>query len=198
MTLALGPVSGDANYAWYAPTAPTPYSVKFSIKDAFTFLGGFVVGLTGDSHQPDFTQCAIDGAIIAEEVNWILGYVHQKDYVMVVKLIIGFIQDLPGTLVSPCKAGIAEEFDLLKDWVEGLFDDVAKLLETVAKNLIMHTETLTRLVGEIEASADADNYYTVGKDVADLLVLATGPIQKASLADCITCFESEEASVFLQ
>ena len=153
------------------------------------------MGLTGDSHQPDFRTCEIDGAIMAEEVKWILGYVHQKEYVMVVKLIIGFIMDLPGTLVSPCKAGIGEEFDLLKNWTEGLFQDVGKLVETVAMNLLLHTESLTHLVDEIEASAQADDYFKVGKDIADLLVLAAGPIQKASLEDCITCFESEEAQL---
>ena len=61
---------------------------------------------------------------------------------MVIKLLIAFVEDLPTTLISPCKAGIADEFNLLKNWMEGLFDDVGKLLETAAKNLLLHTETL--------------------------------------------------------
>ena len=60
----------------------------------------------------------------------------------------------------------------------------------------MHTETLTQLVGDIESNAAADNYYTVGKDVADLLVLAMGPIENEfDLNACISCFEEQE---FLQ
>ena len=95
---------------------------------------------------------------------------------MLVKLIIGFIEDLPDLVVGPCKVGISEEFDLLKNWFEGMFDDIDKLLEKVAINLGTHTETLLALVGDIESSAAAEDFFKVGHDVADLLVLAAGPI----------------------
>ena len=104
---------------------------------------------------------------------------------MVIKLLIAFVEDLPTTFISPCKAGIADEFNLLKNWMEGLFDDVGKLLETAAKNLLLHTETLMQLVGEIEAAADQGEFFSMGKDVADLFVLAVGPIQKVNLTHSI-------------
>ena len=145
MTLALGPINKSDEEYWLALSEPasTLENVQFEIKDVFSFLGGFLMKLTGDSHLPDFSQCEVDGAIIGKEVQWILGYVHKKEYPMVVKLIIAFIKDLPDTLISPCKAGISDEFDLLEHWIEGLFHDVGKLVEKVAKNLLLHTEALT-------------------------------------------------------
>lgn len=170
VTETVGPITPSA------PALQNLDNVEFNVKDALSFVGGLVVGLAGESHQPDFTQCGIDAAIIYKEIGWILGYVHKKEYVMVVKLLVAFVEDLPDTLVSPCEAGISDEFNLLKNWVEGLFEDPGKLIETVAKNLLMHTETLASLVGKIESSAAQDDFFSVGKDVADLFVLATGPI----------------------
>ena len=42
--------------------------LHFKIKDALSFVGGLLVGLTGDSHFRDFTQCEVDVGIIYKEV----------------------------------------------------------------------------------------------------------------------------------
>ena len=70
MTLALGPIEKQNFYVAQA--------YGFEIKDALSFVGGFLLEILKLEKVPDFTTCAIDAAIMAEEFNWILGYANQK------------------------------------------------------------------------------------------------------------------------
>ena len=128
---------------------------------------------------PDFYACAIDAVIMAEEVNWIFKYASFKDIGFSTKLIVGFIKDLPDTLITPCKSGLPEQFQELKEWAESLTHDIPKLLETIAENLALHTQTVTTIIADIQAKSAADDYMSVGKDVAYLIELATGKVEPA-------------------
>ena len=101
LTLALGPIEKEQNLV-----ATQAYG--FEIKDIFTFLGGFMFEILKLEKVPDFMTCAIDAAIMAEEVNWIMKYVSTKDIGFSTKLIVAFIKDLPDTLITPCKSGLPE------------------------------------------------------------------------------------------
>ena len=98
---------------------------------------------------------------------------------MTTKLVVGWIKDLPDTLVTPCKTGLPEQFHALIEWVDSLTSDLPALLETIAKNLALHTEAVSSIVADIQAKIAAENYQTVGKDVAYLLELATGKVKPA-------------------
>ena len=98
---------------------------------------------------------------------------------MTTKLAVGWIKDLPDTLVTPCKTGIPEQFNELIAWVESLTSDLPALLKTIAKNLASHTEAVSTVVADIYAKLAIEDYQTVGKDVAYLLELATGKVQPA-------------------
>ena len=98
---------------------------------------------------------------------------------MTTKLAVGWIKDLPDTLVTPCKTGIPEQFNELVAWVKSLTSDLPALLETIAKNLASHTEAISAVVADIYAKLATEDYQTVGKDVAYLLELATGKVQPA-------------------
>ena len=128
---------------------------------------------------PDFYSCVIDAAIMAEEINWISKYASTKDIGFSAKLIVGFIKDLPDTLITPCKSGLPEQFDELKEWVESLTTNIPKLLETIAENLALHTQTVSAIIDDIHTKSAADDYMSVGKDVAYLIELATGKVEPA-------------------
>ena len=151
----------------------------FEIKDIFTFLGGFMLEILKLEKVPDFMTCGINAVIMAEEVNWIMKYASAKDIGFTTKLIVGFIKDLPDTLITPCKSGITEQFEELKEWVEGLTSDLPSLLETIAKNLALHTQTVATIIADIQAKSAADDFMSVGKDVAYLIELATGKVEPA-------------------
>ena len=170
LTLALGPIEKEQNLV-----ATQAYG--FEIKDIFTFLGGFMLEILKLEKVPDFMTCGINAVIMAEEVNWITKYASAKDIGFTAKLIVGFIKDLPDTLITPCKSGIPEQFEELKEWVEGLTSDLPSLLETIAKNLALHTQTVAAIIADIQAKSAADDFMSVGKDVAYLIELATGKVE---------------------
>ena len=126
---------------------------------------------------PDFTTCGINAAIIAEEVNWIMGYANQKEIEMTTTLIVGFIKDLPDTLLTPCEKGIPEQIQALEEWVDSLTSDVPALLATIAKNLALHSDVVSSTIADIKAKIEAEDFMTVGKDCAYLIEIVTGKVQ---------------------
>jgi hypothetical protein len=57
-----------------------------------------------------------------------------------------------------------------------IFTEPEELTKTVTKNYLLHKRHIDSDIDKIQADYDADNYWQMGIDTADLLTTAVGPM----------------------
>ena len=71
---------------------------------------------------------------------------------------------------------MGDDIAAIEAWAQ-IFTDPAKLSATIAKLYAFHKGEINTDIASLEADWDASNYFLAGKDLADLMTVAIGPIQ---------------------
>jgi len=68
-----------------------------------------------------------------------------------------------------------DDFRRISEWAE-IFEEPAKLSETVAKNWLLHKRAIRKDIDKEKKDWDNGNYFSAGADTADALVKLIGPV----------------------
>lgn len=140
------------------------------------FVAGFIYGMTGDNHLAEIEACYQGGeqivtdskAAIAdfESGNWFQGI---KDA--------GTAWNEVGSAMTTCE-GMDDDVAAIEAWAQ-IFTHPTELAKTVGKHWLFHGSQIKADIATEEADWSAGSYFDAGKDIADALTLAVGPIQSA-------------------
>ena len=83
--------------------------------------------------------------------------------------------------VQTCAAGVRHDVEEIMKWAE-IFDNVHELECTVLKHLLLHCIEMARFILREKSDRAAGKFFSAGKDAADALVLAVGPVKKFATA----------------
>lgn len=111
-----------------------------------------------------------------------------QDIMKGITLIGKAIQDIPAD-VQQCKS-ITSHIDEIKQWAQ-IFKHPKDLLALMIPNVISHEPQVLTDVQDISTQWSEANYEKVGQDVADILVMAIGPIPTTGLPYTVTAGTSD-------
>lgn len=83
--------------------------------------------------------------------------------------------------VQTCAAGVKHDVEEVLKWAE-IFDNEKELECTVLKHLLLHCIEMARFILREKSDRAAGKFFNAGKDAADALVLAVGPVKKFGFA----------------
>ncbi len=82
---------------------------------------------------------------------------------------------------TQCSQGVKNDVQAILKWAE-IFNEPCELGITVAKHLLLHCIEMKKLIKSEHTDMQAGKYFNAGKDTADALVLALGPVHKVAVA----------------
>ena len=86
---------------------------------------------------------------------------------------------------------MGDDIAAIEAWAK-IFTEPATLSKTVAKHWLFHGSQIKADIAKEEADWSAGSYFDAGKDVADALTLAVGPIQTATSSANLNLKPEEE------
>lgn len=78
-----------------------------------------------------------------------------------------------------CSEGVKKDIADIDQWAQ-IFECPAELGITVAKHLLLHCLQMKRYISNERRDMADKKFFNAGKDTADALVLAIGPVYKAT------------------
>lgn len=139
---------------------------------------GLLSGFIDENKLTNIETCATDAHEIFPEIQKVIADLKDGETAAALEQIVGLVEKLPEMLKS-CK-DMDEDVAALKTWVD-TFDSKDKLIQTIEKNALKNIFKLKADVTKITADWDAEKFSDVGKDAADVVQLALGPVHPAQL-----------------
>ena len=124
-------------------------------------------------------MCLKDGQQLTDEVSLAIADFEKKDIKDIfagIKEIGKVFQELPADLTD-CK-GMSGDITRIENWAK-IFTHPLQLLETVAKNAFSNLNAIKTDVTKLTSDYSSQDYYNVGDDVADILILTLGPVPES-------------------
>lgn len=84
------------------------------------------------------------------------------------------LQELPQDFTN-CSSGLQDDLSRIGDWAT-IFIEPVQLAEDISHNIITNPIKADRDLKRAEKDWNKPDYYSFGEDVADILVLAVGPV----------------------
>ena len=147
------------------------------VTSAAEFVGGFLLGMTADSHLTEIEHCMTGGELLVHEIESGVARIKAGGLENIAEAVAEFglaVVQIPQAL-RLCKSMEDELVDVYQ-WAE-IFKDPAQLSATVAKNYVFHRGQIKSDIAALEGDLSADLYFRSGVDLADLMTLAVGPIE---------------------
>uniref|UniRef100_A0A7S3CQ13 Uncharacterized protein n=1 Tax=Strombidium rassoulzadegani TaxID=1082188 RepID=A0A7S3CQ13_9SPIT len=144
------------------------------------FVGGLIFGLIKKDDLPEIQKCLKDSENLEVQIVNALADVSKGDLQDILKGVqeIGqILQELPVDL-SDCQ-GMSGDIAKIENWAS-IFSHPTTLITTLTKNLLSNWKDVVAEVSQTSSDYSSADYYKVGEDVGDLLILSVGPISKAS------------------
>ena len=151
-------------------------SVGMDAADVEQFVAGIVFGLIQKDDLTKIQTCLKDASGLETEIEQAVGDFSKGDVTDIisgVELVGQIIQELPADL-GDCQ-GMKDDVARIEAWA-AIFSDPTKLVKTLLTNVIANIGGVTADASAIVSDFKAASYYKSGDDIADLLVLALGPV----------------------
>ena len=149
-----------------------------TVTDLENFLGGLVMGLIQKDDLAYIMLCLKDGESLEKNMDAAIADFEKGDTQGIIDGIeqIGVIlQALPQDL-GDCKE-MQSDLDRIEKWAQ-IFQDPTELVKTVTANVLKHHKAIMQDISDSERDFNDKQFYPAGKDVADILVQALGPVPK--------------------
>ena len=137
------------------------------------FVAGFMFGMTGDNNLTEIEACYQGGDKIVKDSQVAIADFKAGNYFQGIKAA-GTVWNEVGSAMTTCK-GMDDDVAKIEAWAK-IFTEPTKLAETVGKNWVFHHGKIHKDIAQEEADWTAAKFFDAGKDTADALVLAVGPI----------------------
>jgi len=141
------------------------------------FVAGFMYGMTGDNNLTEIEACFQGGEQIVTDAQTAIADFEAGDYFKGIKDA-GTAWNEIGSAMTTCQ-GMDEDIAAIEAWAQ-IFTEPATLSKTVAKHWLFHGSEIKADLAKEQADWSAGSYFDAGKDTADALTLAVGPIPTAS------------------
>lgn len=152
-----------------------PYVVNAG-SPAAQFLAGFIFEFTGDNQLTELEQCYQGTQSIISDLETEIQLIQANDLIKAAKLMVQIKNEIQDG-VQTCEPGVKKDVAEILDWAQ-IFDCPAELAITVGKHLLFHCVELARDIKNEKKDMAAQKFFEAGKDTADALILAVGPIKK--------------------
>jgi len=154
-----------------------PYVVNAG-SPAAQFVAGFIYEFTGDNQLTEIENCYHGSQNIIVDLENEIQLLEDGDMIKAAKLMVQIKQELQDG-VETCEPGVKQDVAEILQWAS-IFECPAELGITVAKHLLLHCLEMRRYIKNEHSDMAAQKFFNAGKDTADALVLAIGPIKKGT------------------
>lgn len=149
----------------------------FDVMAVPDFVAGFMYALTGDNNLTEIEACFQGGEQIVTDAQTAIADFEAGNYFKGIKDA-GTAWNEVGSAMTTCQ-GMDDDIAAIEAWAQ-IFTEPATLSKTVAKHWLFHGDEIKADLAKEQADWSAGNYFDAGKDTADALVLAVGPVPTAS------------------
>jgi len=145
------------------------------------FISGFLVEFVKAENLNNLEACYAGTKPLEAEIEVAIkdfqkgGDVNKARAILALKKV---VSELPAELET-CK-GISKDLAAIKEWAQ-VFSSKSKLVAKITKNLAIHHKAIEADIASVKSDYAAKDYHSTGKDVADLLAVAIGPIEQPAL-----------------
>ena len=156
---------------------------QMDIEGAEEFVAGIMFGLIQKDDLPEIQKCLSNTEKLEVEITNALSDFSKGDIADMIKAVQEFgviIDELPKDLAE-CEA-IQDDVAKIEKWAEVFANPVA-LVNVLTKNLLANWATVEKEITKTTDDYNNAKYFDAGEDVADVVVLAVGPISKAQEFD---------------
>lgn len=158
---------------------PAPHSATygFGLDDTYNLIAGLIYGLVGDNYLPEIETCAGNISNLTNDVETAIADFNIGSYQSVLDGLyyLGLaLQELPQDFTN-CSSGLQDDLSRIGDWAH-IFIEPVQLAEDVSKNIITNPIKAERDLHRAKKDWNKPDYFAFGEDVADILVLAVGPV----------------------
>jgi len=148
-------------------------ATAFDVKEVPEFVAGFLFGMTGDNHLTEIEACYQGGEKILSDTKLALSDFKSGHFFKGIKEA-GTVWNELGSSMHTC-TGISDDLAAVEAWAK-IFTEPLKLSKTVAKSWLFHGSDIKADIAKEESDWSSKHYFSAGKDVADALTLAVGPV----------------------
>ena len=152
----------------------------FDVMAVPDFVAGFIYGMTGDNNLTEIEACFQGGEQIVTDAQTAISDFTSGNFFKGIKDA-GTVWNEVGSSMTTCK-GMDDDIQAIESWAK-IFTEPTKLASTVGKHWLFHGSQIKADFAKEETDWSAGNYFDAGKDIADALTLAVGPIQTAEEAN---------------
>jgi len=158
----------------FAAAAIAASATAFDAKSVPEFIAGFMFGMTGDNNLTEIEACYQGGDQIVKDSQTAIGDFKSGKYFQGIKDA-GTVWNELHSAMSTCQ-GMSDDVAEIEAWAQ-IFTQPTTLASTVAKNWLFHSKKIKADISQEESDWSSQNYFSAGKDVADALTLAVGPMK---------------------
>ena len=144
------------------------------------FVAGFIYGMTGDNHLSEIEACYQGGEKIVTDSEAAIADFKAGDWFKGIKDA-GTVWNEVGSAMTTCQ-GMDDDIAAIEAWAT-IFTNPTELAKTVSKHWLFHGSEIKADIAKEESDWSAGSYFDAGKDTADALTLAVGPIQSSQYAN---------------
>jgi len=152
----------------------------FDVMAVPDFVAGFIYGMTGDNHLTEIEACYQGGDQIVIDSQTAFGDFKSGNFFTGIKDA-GTVWNEVGSAMTTCK-GMGDDIAAIESWAK-IFTEPTKLASTVGKHWLFHGSQIKADFAQEETDWSAGKYFDAGKDIADALTLAVGPIETSEEAN---------------
>jgi len=159
-------------------------------KNGALLIKGLLEGLV-HGEFPDLDTCVTNSEYILEDVEMAVADFKKKDLQDIMKgitLVGQAIRDLPAD-VAQCKS-CTGNIDAIKQWAQ-IFKHPLDLVKVMIPNVMANESQIFGDIKDISAQWSNAQFEQVGKDVADILTAAIGPIPTSGLPYTVTAASTD-------
>jgi len=168
LELALGPV----------PKMMEEMVLMFELMAIPDFILGFVEGMVQDGNLPEIDQCHDGITPLVSIFNDFVSHIESFEIISAIGDLESFIYHFQLDFM-PCTQ-MQDDMDAIVAWGEQFKDPMA-LLPTVVMNIVLHKRKIESSWADEQTAWNSGDYITAGKDMADIVTMAVGPIEEAQV-----------------
>ena len=164
----------------FAAAAIAASATAFDAVSVPEFIAGFMFGMTGDNNLAEIEACYQGGEQIVTDSQKAIADFKSGSYFTAIKDAGTVWTEVHGAM-STC-TGMSDDVAEIEAWAQ-IFTHPTTLAATVAKNWLFHGSKIRADITKEESDWSSKDYFSAGKDVADALTLAVGPMKPAYEVD---------------
>jgi len=149
------------------------------VMSAADFFAGFIYGMTAENHLTEIESCFQGGELMTSEIEAGIADFKKGGMDSDLQGILEFglaVLQIPQAL-GTCK-GMTDDLSAIKEWAS-IFKNPTKLAATVSKHYLFHKSEIKSDISALESDWTTGKAFQSGTDLADLMILAIGPIKSS-------------------